>query len=547
MPSHGTLLWSGTDDEDARAFLQNRLGLWAAWVCGLSSGFFLLNIVLIGVATVSPGLPQPDVELVNPANIMHLAANLLFGTVWIVARGRPLSGRLLGIVDGCAIIGGCTFYGFMAFFLTGLLPLIDRPEEGGLYAGLLASVNVVESRAIIVPSTPPRTASLSVAAMLPLVVLSMFARGAGAAFGVAGAIQVAAWCSVAIAIATLGSSVIFGLRREAASIRRLGQYTLEEKIGEGGMGIVYRASHALLRRPTAIKLLPPDRAGQANILRFEREVQMTAQLSHPNTVAIYDYGRTPDGVFYYVMEYLDGLNLEDLVTRFGPSPPGRVIHVLDQVCRSLAEAHGLGLIHRDIKPANIILTERAGEPDVAKVVDFGLVRRLETDGVETTLTSSNVLTGTPLYVPPEAITDPDLRDPRSDLYALGAVGYFLVAGVPVFEAATVVEVFAHHLHTDPEPPSRRTASPVPADLEQVILRCLRKRPEDRWSDAEALRLALHRCRDASSWTEEEARRWWLDYRRAPSHVARSTVPTSEHETVAVDVVARLADRQVPRS
>jgi len=210
-------------------------------------------------------------------------------------------------------------------------------------------------------------------------------------------------------------------------VRRLGQYTLERKIGAGGMGIVYRASHAMLRRPTAIKLLPPDRAGEASIARFEREVQMTAQLSHPNTVAIYDYGRTPEGVFYYAMEYLDGINLEDLVRTYGAQPAGRVLAILDQVCGALAEAHERGLVHRDIKPANIILTERGGEPDVAKVVDFGLVKPIVTDDPRLTMSMPGVMTGTPLYLSPESLTSPESGDPRSDLYALGAVGCAVAA------------------------------------------------------------------------------------------------------------------------
>ena len=203
----------------------------------------------------------------------------------------------------------------------------------------------------------------------------MFAGGSSAA-----AVNVTTWCAVSIAIATVGSRIIFGLRTEAARVRQLGQYTLERQIGAGGMGVVYRASHAMLRRPTAIKLLPPDRAGEASLVRFEREVQITAELTHPNTVAIYDYGRTPDGVFYYAMEYLDGINLEDLVAAARRrSPPGACSRILDQVCGALSEAHERGLVHRDIKPANIILTERGGEPDVAKVVDFGLVNAVRVD------------------------------------------------------------------------------------------------------------------------------------------------------------------------
>ena len=321
----------------------------------------------------------------------------------------------------------------------------------GLYAGLLACANTVMARAIIVPSTTQRTLVASAAAMAPLVPASLLAGSRD----LENTIYVATWCAVSIAIATIGSRVIFGLRTEAALARRLGQYTLEEKIGAGGMGVVYRASHAMLRRPTAIKLLPPDRAGEANLVRFEREVQMTAQLSHPNTVAIYDYGRTPDGVFYYAMEYLDGINLEELVRDHGRQPPGRVVAILDQVCGALSEAHARGLVHRDIKPANIILTERGGEPDVAKVVDFGLVKPLASENATAAMSMPGVLTGTPHYMSPESMTMPEEADPRSDLYALGAVGYFLLTGQPVFEGGTVVDVLSHHLHTEPVPPSQR--------------------------------------------------------------------------------------------
>ena len=315
-----------------------------------------------------------------------------------------------------------------------------------------------------------------------------------------------------IAIATVGSRVIFGLRRDADRVRRLGQYTLEEKIGEGGMGVVYRASHAMLRRPTAIKLLPPDRAGEVNLQRFEREVQLTAQLTHPNTVAIYDYGRTPDGIFYYAMEYLDGINLEELVRRDGPQPAGRVIHILGQVSGALAEAHELGLIHRDIKPANIILTERGGEPDVAKVVDFGLVKRLTPDGPAVTMSTSLVLTGTPLYMAPEALTTPDAIDARSDLYALGAVGYFLLTGKPVFEAGSMAEAFGHHLHTAPIPPSQRTTNPIPAELERVILSCLSKSVEGRPPSARVLQSELAHSGSNASWTKDDAVGWWQHFR-----------------------------------
>jgi serine/threonine-protein kinase len=278
------------------------------------------------------------------------------------------------------------------------------------------------------------------------------------------------------------------------------------------MGSVYRARHAMLRRPTAIKLVPPEKASASALARFEREVQLTASLSHPNTVSVFDYGHTPDGIFYYAMEYLEGTDLDALVRADGPQPPARVAHVLRQVASALVEAHGIGLIHRDIKPENIILCERGGIPDVAKVVDFGLVRDLEpASGAR--LTQTNVIHGTPLYLSPEAIQAPDAVDARSDLYGLGAVGYFLVTGTHVFGGATTVEVCSHHLHSRPQPPSERLVRPVPAGLERLLLACLEKDPAQRPRSAAALRDALRDLDDIGRWGETEAREWWDRWRR----------------------------------
>jgi serine/threonine-protein kinase len=308
------------------------------------------------------------------------------------------------------------------------------------------------------------------------------------------------------------------------------------------MGVVYRASHAMLRRPTAIKLLPPDRAGETSLARFEREVQITAELSHPNTVAIYDYGRTPDGLFYYAMEYLDGINLEDLVREHGPQPAGRVLAILNQVCGALAEAHERGLVHRDVKPANIILTERGGEPDVAKVVDFGLVKPVMTDDPRPTVSMPGVVAGTPLYLSPESLMSPDSGDSRADLYALGAVGYFLITGRPVFDGATVAEIIGHHLHTDPVPPSQRLGREVPVDLETVLLQCLRKNPDDRPPGARELRERLRRCR-VPAWTTTEAAEWWSAFRSrsAGRHEAGDMEPPV---TIDVDAANRMTHTAV---
>src|SRR5436190_4139364 len=214
------------------------------------------------------------------------------------------------------------------------------------------------------------------------------------------------------------------LRRSAVAARQLGQYVLMQEIGRGANGMVYRARHSLLRRPVAIKLLSPEMTNDGNIARFEHEVQMTSQLTHPNTVAIYDYGSTPDGLFYYAMEYLSGINLDQLVSQFGPQPEARVIHILRQLCGSLSEAHQIGLIHRDIKPANVVLTRRGGACDVVKVLDFGLVKTrvpLLRDKV-----LANAIVGTPHFMSPEAIQDPAKVDARSDLYSVGAVAFWLL-------------------------------------------------------------------------------------------------------------------------
>jgi len=304
------------------------------------------------------------------------------------------------------------------------------------------------------------------------------------------------------------------MQKAVLEAKQLGQYTLEEKLGSGGMGTVYRARHALLRRPTAIKLLDPDKMNDSAIARFQREVQLTSQLNHPNTIAIYDYGKTPEGVFFYAMEYLDGLNLEDLVMQHGPLPEGRVISILDQVCGSLAEAHGIGLIHRDIKPANVVVNNRGGIPDLVKVLDFGLVKSLGSQR-ELNLTTVGTLTGTPQYLAPESIEQPDLVDARADIYAIGAVGYYLLTATAVFRGNSVVEVCMQHIQAIPDPPSARIPHPVSPALEALILACLAKKPEGRPQSAQALRDELAKC-DNSSWSQSDAEAWWQQLRNPES-------------------------------
>ncbi|HXI55775.1 MAG TPA: serine/threonine-protein kinase, partial [Polyangia bacterium] len=349
--------------------------------------------------------------------------------------------------------------------------------------------------------------------------------------------------TIATITCTVISRVIYGLRAEVREARRFGQYVLERKIGEGAMGVVYRATHAMLRRPAAIKLLLKDRASEADLVRFEREVQLTSRLVHPNTISIFDYGRTAEGVFYYVMEYLDGLDLQSLIDQYGPIEPARAIHILAQVSGALAEAHALGLIHRDIKPANIVLTERPDEPDVVKVVDFGLVRKFGGSMAESA--AGDALIGTPLYMAPEAIAQPDTVDGRSDLYAVGAVAYFLLTGKHVFQAATVLEVCSKHMLEAPVPPSQRLGKALPPDLEAIVMACLTKDRDARPASAAILRTALLACAHAGRFDQTAARAWWQAHRASQKDRPNPLHPLddagSRPATMAIDLGRRNAE------
>jgi serine/threonine protein kinase len=277
-------------------------------------------------------------------------------------------------------------------------------------------------------------------------------------------------------------------RAEGTAAGNVGQYVLGEKLGEGGMGVVYKGRHARFGRPVAIKLLPRRRASRENIRRFEREAQLTRRLNHPNTIEVYDVGCTREGLPYYAMEYVDGLDLQTLVEREGPLAPERVAHLLAQLAGALSEVHAAGLIQGDVKPANAMLC-RQGAADVVKLLDFGLSRAVHEPLSEVRALYSPIA-GTPLYLPPEAITAPESLDARSDLYSLGALGYFLLTGVPPFPGNNLAEVCGHHVHSAPLPPSVRLGAPLPARLEALVLACLEKSPERRPSSAAALRAAL---------------------------------------------------------
>jgi serine/threonine protein kinase len=325
--------------------------------------------------------------------------------------------------------------------------------------------------------------------------------------------------------------------------RQLGQYKLIEKIGEGGMGIVYKAHHSLLRRETALKLLPPEKADAASLERFEREVQLTCRLTHPNTIQVYDYGHTPDGIFYYAMELLDGLNLHELVHRYGPQPEARVAHILKHICESLAEAHALGLIHRDIKPANVFITDRGGVPDSVKVLDFGLVKHLASgpDAVQLLeVAGEDGIVGTPNFIAPEAIRDPNHCDARSDLYSVGVLGYFLLTGQELFSGETIAEICRKHLEETPQPPSQRLGKTIDANFESVLMRCLAKDPADRPQSATALAEQMVASALTPQWTPENRATWWTAHRKSLAGVQKPKPLGTSHLDRTVKIA--FADR-----
>lgn len=310
------------------------------------------------------------------------------------------------------------------------------------------------------------------------------------------------------AIVSIWGSYRFGtLRREAFHAKQIGAYALTKRLGGGGMGEVFLAEHRLLKRPCAVKLIRGEIANDKDVIaRFETEVQAAARLTHPNTIEIYDYGHTPDGTFYYVMEYLPGLSLQEMIERYGPIGSHRLVHLLRQVCFALREAHSIGLIHRDIKPGNIFVAERGGVYDVAKLLDFGLVKSLDTREQSPNLTMHGTVVGSPQYAAPEAAIE-GKPDARSDIYSLGATAYYLLTGRPVFPGDNTLKVLFAHVNEQVVPP-RQINPQIPADLEAVVMKCLEKEPAKRYADVIELEraLAATSCRDC--WTQEMAAKWW---------------------------------------
>jgi eukaryotic-like serine/threonine-protein kinase len=488
--------WSS---EEGREFLQERICWFARFVLLLSMVAFVVYWFLGLVwdpASLEHGWP------IGPTSLFHMAGMTVLLTMWLITRGDPLPAPVLQVIDAvgtCLVAAAMTARGAIRplWLLMTVLPLFT----------------LLIYRSAVVPSEPRRTARIGVVAVaaLPIMTYVRFSRAREPLLPSAWAYAAYAllFAVLAVVLSTKVSRTIYGLRETVREARRLGPYTLVSKIGEGGMGAVYRAQHALLKRPTAIKILPPERASQIDLARFEREVQMTSQLTSPHTISIYDFGRTPDGLFYYAMEYIDGIDLDELLRRDGPMPPGRIVRVLRQVCDALAEAHRAGLIHRDVKPANILLSERGGQPDFAKVVDFGLVKSV--GGGAAGITSENVVLGTPYYMAPETLQTPDRVDARSDLYSLAATAYHLLTGLPVFDGSTA-DVFAQLLRDPPVPPSKRAGRAVPESLERLILSALAKNPEDRPESVAAFAAGLAACTDVEPWSDAEAAAWWRRHR-----------------------------------
>lgn len=400
---------------------------------------------------------------------------------------------------------------------------------------LLPWLTVIYLYGLYIPNTWKRASVVTGMMVAAPVAVTLFASYSHTEFAEIMAegylVRMILWLSLAACASVYGSHKIGSLRREAVVARQIGSYELKKRLGSGGMGEVYLASHRLLKRPCAVKLIRRDKVHNPEaIARFETEVQASAQLTHQNTIEIYDYGHTDDGTFYYAMEYLPGLNLQELIERYGPLPAGRVIHLLQQVASALVEAHAHGLIHRDIKPGNIFAAERGGVHDIAKLLDFGLVKSSLPNEDSPELTMEGALVGSPLYTPPETVTGDQSADARSDIYSLGAVAYYLLTGRPVFSEDKAIKALFAHVHQKVDPPSRFMED-IPADLEALILKCLAKSPSDRYQNAGDLESALMTCRDAHAWTAEASRRWWRKVQETPS--AQAQLTAGSYSTAAV--------------
>ncbi len=383
---------------------------------------------------------------------------------------------------------------------------------------------------VLVP-TPPRLTMMSAAlsvSTVPLVYAGGVARGVNLPLGPGQFFFSLVFPYLVVLVMVYGGSrVVYGLGAAVRKAREMGSYRLVERLGEGGMGEVWRAQHRMLARPAAIKLIRPEVLGATRLdgmqvlRRFEREAQATALLRSAHTVELYDFGRADDGTFYYVMELLDGFDLSELVERFGPVPPERALHFLKQMCASLAEAHEAGLVHRDVKPANIYTCRHGREVDFIKVLDFGLVKQgaRPEEGAERISAEHQPVGGTPGFMSPEQAIGDESVDGRTDLYSVGCVAYWLLTGTTVFQGRTPMETMMMHVHRAPEPPSSRTDLRIPPDLEAIVLACLAKEVGARPQTADELATRLSRVPTSREWTAARAREWWDRHRPVTTRVS----------------------------
>jgi eukaryotic-like serine/threonine-protein kinase len=481
-----------------------RLGV----VCLASAGLWLANFLVVHLVHPLPGTLEVD-QLANHSQwlpVFDLVGGAAFlislGLYWYTRRSRRSARFLLDLALGYEVV--------IALSIGVLDYAVGAP------AGVSWIAVIILLFPPVIPSAPWKTflTAILAASMDPLG--AVFWRWRGVEVPSTAAVFILAVPNyLCAALAPMISHIITRLGREVRKAREMGSYILGDLIGRGGMGEVWQATHRFLARPAAIKLIKPEVLAavtkvQADVLvqRFRREARAAANLRSPHTIQLYDFGVAGDGTFYYVMELLNGMDLQSLVEEHGPLSPARTIHILQQVCESLAEAHDRGLVHRDIKPANIQLCCMGQYYDFVKVLDFGLVKSAGADAtLDPALTGPNVVAGTPAYLSPESALG-ERVDQRTDIYAVGCVAFWMLTGRQVFEGQGVVQVMARHIHTPPEPPSLYSLFHISPELDEVVLACLAKQPEDRPASARELADRLGQCDVRESWSREHARLWW---------------------------------------
>ena len=459
--------------------------------------------ILVGYPVPSGFFETGAFQIVNAVAVAASA-----GLWWAASSRRVSATRLhtLGLVYEiivCFIIATITFWQY--YILNVMLPNLTWVPV------------VIILFPLVMPGPPGRMLAAAIAAgatapaaLLLLEVMGKVAAAPDAYF------QVTVHSAFAVGFAYTGAKLVYGLGREVTAAREFGSYHLVERLGQGGMGEVWRAQHRMLARSAAIKLIRPSvpsaaRPGVSEEARrrFEREAQAIALLRSPHTVELFDFGVSTDGAFYYVMELLDGLDADTLVRQFGPVPAERAIHLLRQVCHSLSEADARGLVHCDVKPANIFVCQYGEDCDFVKVLDFGIAKAVGAGmNTELAITQVNVVHGTPAFMAPEQALGRSNVDGRADIYATGCVAYWLLTGELVFTAETAMALFLHHARTPPLPPSARAELPIPEALDQLVLSCLAKDPAERPQSARELSLRLAAVEGASAWSEDRARDWW---------------------------------------